>query len=81
VKYVGRDLGGMFARFDDEAGFVRALRRGRVELLELGLGAAPSVVRHTAAAVPELRWAAAAGYRPVARSANFVLLAAPGYRG
>ena len=81
VTYVGHDLGGIMARFDDQRGFVTALRRSRVQLLELGLGTAPPAVRHTKLAVPELRWALAAGYRPVARSRAYVLFAAPGFRG
>ncbi|MEA2397188.1 MAG: hypothetical protein QOK25_744 [Thermoleophilaceae bacterium] len=81
VTYVGHDLGGIMARSPDERDFLTALRHSRVDLLELGLGAAPEAVRLPGPPVPELQWALAAGYRPVAHSPVYVLLAAPGFRG
>ena len=69
VAYVGRDDDDVLRRYDSELEFAAALDRGGYDLLVIGRG------RPEAPRVPELGWAEAAGYEPVAESDRLVLLA------
>ena len=69
VSYVGRDDDDVLRRYTAEPEFAAALERGGYDLLVIGRG------RPEAPGVPELGWARAAGYEPVAESDRLVLLA------
>ena len=69
VSYVGSDDDDVLRRYASEREFAAALERGGYDLLVIGRG------RPEAPRVPELGWAEAAGYEPVAESDRLVLLA------
>lgn len=71
VAYVGPWIQHRLEQYRTEAPFVAALRRRRYPLLEIGTGFPP------AADPKEVRWASAAGYTFVTRSARLVLMRAP----
>ncbi len=72
VEYVGADEGDVLRRYPSEPAFAAALERGEYDLLVVGRG------RPGARSVPELAWARAAGYSPVALSERLALLRPPG---
>ncbi len=72
VRYIGRYDEHRLQAYAEPAPFLRALAADRPALLEVGTGFPPRPDPL------EARWAAAAGYRVVARSARLVLMRPPG---
>jgi hypothetical protein len=72
VAYVGREDDGFLRRYRSARAFGAALRRGRYDLLVVGLGRPPAIP-HT----PEPGWARRAGFRLVARSSRLALFTLP----
>jgi hypothetical protein len=71
VDFVGPFRGGLLSQYRSRAPFVSALRRGRYELLLVGLADLPGAPRGQDA------WARSAGWVEVARSPRLVLLRPP----
>ncbi len=70
VTYVGRFVRHLLQQYPSAKSFQAALKRERYDLLLIGLGAPNPALR-----VPAEAWAEAAGYRQVAQSYRFALLA------
>ncbi|HEV2813285.1 MAG TPA: glycosyltransferase family 39 protein [Solirubrobacteraceae bacterium] len=68
VEYVGPFVDGLLRTYDDARGFAGALERGAFDLLVVYRLADPRAVAR------EERWAAAAGFAPVAQDARLTLL-------
>ena len=68
VAYVGPWAGHLLRQYDAPAPFARALDRGRIELLVIGLG-----FPQPHPSVREESWAIGAGFREVARSSRLAL--------
>ena len=91
ATYLGPAHEGLLRSYSQAAPFRDALRRGRYQVLVLGRSrhigvprgqASLFTTRASAAPLgvpPEERWARAAGYREVARSPRFVVMAAQGF--
>jgi hypothetical protein len=71
VAYVGPIVRGMLREYSAPGPFIRALKRGRYDLLLVGRGIVPGDDG------PAERWATQAGYVPVARSWSDVLFRRP----
>lgn len=67
VSFIGRTVQGMLLPYESQGPFVAALRREHPDLLDIGRGAPPQAMSC------EERWAQAAGYVLVRRSARFAL--------
>lgn len=72
VSYVGPFVDHMLQQYPTEKAFQAALRRGRYDVLVIGLGYA-----NPQPTVPDETWAEAAGYRLLVRSPRLALLVGP----